>query len=177
MSAARGRRKVRADAVRAGGGLDRPRVSFRPLARGDLDRVCAIEEAVFPMPWSRDSFEAEVSDTSTSFHWVAEEGGRVVAYLISWLIEDELHIGNVAVAPARQGRGIGPALFDYCLGRAAARGVARATLEVRASNERAMSLYESRGFIPVAVRRGYYCDTGEDAIVMLKAFQAGEGAE
>lgn len=151
-----------------------PRLKLRPMKARDLDRVCAIEEEVFPMPWSRESFESEVSDETTAFHWVAEDGREVVAYLVSWLIEDELHIGNIAVTPRRQGEGIGRAIFDYCLARAAERGVTRSTLEVRVGNARAIALYESRGFIPVAMRRGYYSDTGEDAMVMLKSFPSSE---
>lgn len=144
------------------------------MAAGDLDRVLVIEHAVFPTPWSRRSFEAEL-EGGCSVPWVAERDGDVVAYLVSWLVEDELHIGNIAVAPAAQGRGIGRELLRFCLEDAAARGVAWATLEVRSSNGRAIRLYETFGFRPVAMRRGYYSDTGEDALVMMKDVAPGEG--
>jgi ribosomal-protein-alanine N-acetyltransferase len=144
------------------------RVDIRPMKARDLDRVCEIEEEVFPMPWSRSAFEVELAPDRCAFPWVAELDGRVVAYLISWLVEDELHVGNIAVAPSLQGGGIGRDLFSYCLGRAVEQGVCRATLEVRVSNARAIALYESYGFIPVAIRKGYYSDSGEDAVVMLK---------
>jgi ribosomal-protein-alanine N-acetyltransferase len=134
----------------------------------DLDRVCAIEEEIFPMPWSRASFESELATDRCAFPWVAEKEGNVVAYLVSWLVEDELHVGNIAVAPSQQGEGVGRALFAHCLERAFERGVTRATLEVRVSNARAIALYEDHGFIPVALRKRYYSDTDEDALVMLK---------
>ena len=149
-------------------------VNIRPMTACDLDRVCAIEEEIFPMPWSRTSFEDELAGNKCAFPWVVEKAGDVVAYLVSWLVEDELHIGNIAVAPSLQGEGIGRALFAHCLERAAARGVTRATLEVRASNARAIALYESNGFIPVAMRKRYYSDSGEDAVVMLKTIPSGD---
>jgi ribosomal-protein-alanine N-acetyltransferase len=147
------------------------------MKKRDLDRVCEIEVEVFPMPWSREAFECELEPDRCAFPWVAELDGEVVAYLISWLVEDEVHVGNIAVVPALQGKGVGKKLFSHCLARAAERGVVRATLEVRVSNERAIALYESHGFIPVALRKRYYSDSGEDAVVMLKTFPFAERAE
>ncbi len=154
--------------------MDATPVHIRPMRTLDLDRVCAIEEEIFPMPWSRTSFEDELAGNKCAFPWVAEKAGDVVAYLVSWLVEDELHIGNIAVAPSLQGEGVGRALFAHCLNVACERGVTRATLEVRVSNARAIALYESHGFIPVAMRKGYYSDTGEDAVVMLKMIPSGD---
>jgi ribosomal-protein-alanine N-acetyltransferase len=151
-----------------------PELLIRPMARTDLDRVLAIEHAVFPAPWSRRSFESELQGQA-SVPWVVERSGEVVAYLVSWLAADELHIGNIAVAPAAQGLGIGRELLRFCLDDAASRGVAYATLEVRPSNGRAIRLYEAFGFRPVAMRRGYYSDTGEDALVMMKDLAGGDG--
>ena len=151
-------------------------VSIRPMEDADLDRVCEIENDIFPMPWSRDSFEVELAPDRCAFPWVAVKDGEVVAYLISWLVEDELHVGNIAVAGPLQGSGIGRSIFSFCLARAVEHGVVRATLEVRASNTRAVSLYEGHGFIPVAIRKGYYSDTGEDAVVMLKTITREENA-
>jgi ribosomal-protein-alanine N-acetyltransferase len=147
------------------------------MKAADLGRVCEIEEEVFPCPWSREAFEAELAPDRCAFPWVAEKDGRVIAYMISWLVEDELHIGNIAVAPSEQGEGVGESLFAYCLGRARERDVTRATLEVRVSNTRAIALYERHGFVPVAMRRGYYSNDGEDAVVMLKAIPRSEDAE
>jgi ribosomal-protein-alanine N-acetyltransferase len=154
--------------------MTRQALRIRPLAPSDLDRVCQIEDAVFSMPWSRESFEGETEEDGIAFSWVAEQGGRLAGYLVAWLVEDELHIGNIAVDPELRRRGVGRALLSYCLARAAERGVARATLEVRESNDAAIALYEESGFLPVAMRKRYYDDNDEDAIVMLKAFPRGE---
>jgi len=140
-------------------------LEMKPKVR---QRSLLLKEEIFPMPWSRTSFEAELAADRCAFPWVVEKEGEVVAYLVSWLVEDELHVGNIAVAPSLQGEGVGRALFAHCLRAAFERGVTRATLEVRVSNARAIALYEDHGFIPVAMRKGYYSDTGEDALVMLK---------
>lgn len=153
--------------------MEEPDLRIRPMAAGDLDRVLGIEHAVFPAPWSRASFEGELVGRN-SLPWVAEDEGEVVGYLISWLVADELHIGNIAVAPTAQRRGIGRRLLASCLDDAGSRGVAFATLEVRVSNDRAIRLYETFGFRPVAMRRGYYSDTGEDALVMMMDIEGGE---
>ena len=130
-----------------------------------------------PAPWSRESFEDEITGSATARSWVVEEDGEIVAYLVSWLVTDELHIGNIAVKPELRGRGIGATLLRYSLDDAAGHGVALATLEVRMSNESAIALYRRFGFLDVAIRKGYYSDDGEDALVMLKDIAAGAGGE
>jgi ribosomal-protein-alanine N-acetyltransferase len=138
------------------------------MVEPDLARVCEIEEAVFPVPWSRSSFEHELREVRNSVLWVAVAKGSVIGYLISWLIEDELHIGNVAVEPGMQGGGVGAKLMRKSLRDAAGNGASSATLEVRFSNARAIELYERFGFRPVAIRKRYYSNDGEDALVMMK---------
>jgi ribosomal-protein-alanine N-acetyltransferase len=131
--------------------------------------VCEIECSIFPAPWSRQAFETELSESGPSVTLVAERAGRVIAYFISWVVVDELHIGNLAVDPAMRSGGVATALLSRALEAAARRGVALATLEVRVSNRKARGLYAKFGFKEVAIRRGYYSDNGEDALVMLKA--------
>jgi ribosomal-protein-alanine N-acetyltransferase len=151
-------------------------VIVRPMARIDLDRVCEIEQAVFALPWSRKSFESEVSGDPCSLSWVAEEDGLVVGYLVAWHVADELHIGNLAVVPARQGRGVAASLLSSALAGAAERLIEHAALEVRASNERAIRLYERFGFRGVAIRKAYYEDNGENALIMFRAIGGGDEA-
>jgi ribosomal-protein-alanine N-acetyltransferase len=134
----------------------------------DLDQVCAIENTLFQMAWSRQGFEHEVTVEPSSLCLVVEDDGAVVGYFVSWLVIDELHIGNVAVTPGRQGQGIGKDLIREGLREAHGRGASIATLEVRMSNERAIALYERFGFRFVAIRRRYYSDNGEDALVMMR---------
>lgn len=151
-------------------------LTVEPMRREDVDEVLAIERAVFTLPWSRRAFLVEVDDTEISVPRVARLAGRVVGYAITWKVVDELHIGNLAVAPLEQRRGIGSALLEHLLGVARAERLAYATLEVRASNAPAIALYEAFGFRPVALRRGYYPDNGEDAMVMLVEIDSRAGS-
>ena len=143
------------------------RIEIRRMTEGDLDRVASLERDLFSMPWSRTSFLFEVSDSRTSCPIAVTDDGVLVAYAVGWFVADELHIGNVAVARSKQGTGIGRTLVEYLLKEAAERAVAYATLEVRVSNVRAISLYRRYGFKGIAVRRRYYADNGEDALVMM----------
>jgi ribosomal-protein-alanine N-acetyltransferase len=137
------------------------------MREDDLDLVYDLERDLFSMPWSKTSFLFEVNDTRTSCPITALEDGRVVGYAVGWFVADELHIGNVAVAPAKQGTGMGKILVEYLLKEAAARSITYATLEVRVSNVRALSLYRKYGFRGIAIRKRYYADNGEDAMVMM----------
>jgi ribosomal-protein-alanine N-acetyltransferase len=138
----------------------------RPMALRDVDQVLAIEQAVFPSPWSRASFERECREECSS-SWVVVVGESVAGYAVSWIVCDEVHIGNIAVDPRLQGRGIGRLLLARILDDATDRGSVLATLEARESNHRALRLYERFAFRPVAIRKRYYADSGEDAIVMI----------
>lgn len=138
-----------------------------PMRGGHLDEIARIERAVFSDPWSRALFEEELANPSLAVTRVAERGGRVAGYAVAWIVLDELHVGNVAVAPAERRRGIAAALVGELFALARDRGCLRATLEVRVSNEGAIALYERFGFRPVALRRRYYRDNGEDALIMM----------
>jgi ribosomal-protein-alanine N-acetyltransferase len=147
-----------------------PRLAIEPMSRAHLPEVLAIERAVFSDPWSLPSFEHEVKGGPVSLCRVARlwpEGG-VVGYFVAWCVEDELHLGNIAVAPAHQGQGIGQKLLDELFAAAEAAGGTVVTLEVRESNIAAQRLYLRNGFKPVALRRRYYPDNHEDAIVMMR---------
>ena len=145
-----------------------PEFSIDPMRREDVDHVLEIERAVFPVPWSRRAFLNEVEDRATSIARVARQSGRVVGYAIAWKVVDELHIGNLAVASGERRRGMGRAILDHVLSAAMELGLQYATLEVRVSNLAAIALYEACGFRPIALRRGFYPDNGEDAMVMLR---------
>jgi len=139
---------------------------LRPMETGDVDQVLEIESRVFSSPWSRASFERECVEEASS-SWVLVVDGAVVGYAVSWIVCDEVHIGNIAVVPDMQGRGLGRLLMARLLEAGAERGAVMATLEARESNTRALGLYESFAFRPVAIRKRYYADSGEDAIVMI----------
>jgi ribosomal-protein-alanine N-acetyltransferase len=136
------------------------------LAR-DLDGILAVDAASFSNPWTRDMFvwEARHSDVARLFVYRSADHG-VIAYCAVWHIFDELHINNLAVLPAWRRRGLASELLRHTLGRAVAAGARRATLEVRASNVAARQLYERFGFRPAGVRKGYYTNPCEDAVIL-----------
>jgi ribosomal-protein-alanine N-acetyltransferase len=135
------------------------------MCRKDLEQVLAIEEASFPSPWSWKSFETELrKDFSVSI--VADVDDRVVGYLIGWFIADEIHIANIAVHPEWRKRGIGELLIHEIVKMG--RGHSWIGLEVRRSNRAARSLYSKLCFREVGVRKNYYAQEGEDAILMVR---------
>jgi ribosomal-protein-alanine N-acetyltransferase len=132
----------------------------------DLDAVLAIERASFGMPWSRGAFLYEMQQNRVARCWVTREGRDVVGYICLWEIADEVHVTNVAVHPARRRQGIARAMLGGVIDDGRARKLRMIVLEVRPSNRDALTLYESFGFRIVGRRRGYYYDTGEDALIM-----------
>jgi ribosomal-protein-alanine N-acetyltransferase len=132
----------------------------------DLDEVLEIERASFSMPWSRGAFLYEIQQNRVARCRVMRDGGSIVGYLCFWDIADEIHVTNVAVHPTHRRQGIARALMSGLLAEACARELRLVVLEVRPSNTEAIGLYESFGFRVTGRRRGYYYDTGEDALVM-----------
>jgi len=132
----------------------------------DLDSVLAIERASFPTPWSRGAFLYELKENQVARCWVARVARDVVGYLCVWEVGSELHITNLAVHPAWRRRGIARSLLGAILEDARRRRLTSAVLEVRPTNREARGLYERSGFQVIGRRKGYYYDTGEDALVM-----------
>lgn len=133
----------------------------------DLDTVTSIEQETFAIPWSRESFRQELERNVAARYLVAETEGQVVGYAGAWIILDESHITNIAIAEAYRGRGIGKRLTQALLQYLSNLGACYATLEVRVSNERAQNLYRGLGFVSVGKRKRYYEDNGEDAFLMV----------
>ena len=144
-------------------------VELRALALRDLPAIEQIERRSYPTPWSRSMFASELSKpSSVCLGAFATEGGELVGYLIISRYVDAWHVMNVAVSPDHRGRGIATALLER-LFELTADDVQRGyTLEVRVSNETAIRLYERLGFQARGVRRGYYTDNREDALIMWK---------
>jgi ribosomal-protein-alanine N-acetyltransferase len=144
-------------------------IDYRPLEMRDLAAVEEIERASYPTPWSRSMFAGELAKPSSiclgAFDAETEE---LVGYLIISRYVDAWHVMNVAVSPARRREGIASGLLDRLFDVTASDGRRGYTLEVRVSNRRAIRLYERAGFRPRGIRRGYYTDNREDAIIMWK---------
>ena len=147
--------------------MSREDVVIRRMGREDLDAVTSIEEATFAIPWSRESFRQELERNVAARYLVAEFRGQVVGYAGAWIILDESHITNIAVAEPYRGRGIGRRLTLALLQYLSNLGACYATLEVRVSNERAQNMYKSLGFVSVGKRKRYYEDNQEDAFLMV----------
>ncbi|MCX5903748.1 MAG: ribosomal protein S18-alanine N-acetyltransferase [Proteobacteria bacterium] len=134
-----------------------------------LEAVQAIEQSSFIAPWSSQLFNQELQlAVALSLIAAIREDGRekVIGYFCAWIVEDDCAVLRIACHPQHRRRGIGRILLQQGLTRAGARGARRASLEVRPSNESALAFYRACGFTIAGVRKGYYPETGEDALVM-----------
>ena len=146
------------------------------LSQEDLEEVAAIEAICFPTPWSIASFRYELLENPyASLFGARLPGAGLVGFACVWVIDQELKINNLAVHPRWRGRGVARGLLEHVLGFAIRQGCLEATLEVRPSNAPALRLYERAGFEVVGRRRGYYSDTHEDALVMVRRLAPGAG--
>lgn len=143
-----------------------PALMIEEMRSADLDEIMVIEEACFPTPWPRQVFDMELK-SPRSFAYVTRLDGVIVGYIVAWMIYDEVHILNIAVHPDFRRMGVGEGMMRYCLDYFLPKGAKHAILEVRRGNTGAKRLYEKLGFKSIGIRRGYYVDTGEDAIVMM----------
>jgi [ribosomal protein S18]-alanine N-acetyltransferase len=150
-----------------------PDIRIEPMRAADLEAVLQIERVSFHTPWSRQAFVHELERNRVAGLWVARgtRAGKpgaasVVGYLCLWAVADEVHVTNLAVHPAWRGEGIGRLLVGTLLAYHRGQGARRAFLEVRPGNAEARRLYEGLGFHEVGRRRGYYVDTGEDALLL-----------
>ena len=141
-------------------------VSIRPMTEGDVDAVTALENVSFSSPWRADTFLALLTRPPVVL-LVLEEDGVVAGYAVVWCILDQGELSNIAVDPARRGRGLGARILDHAMEVARSRGVTSMYLEVRVSNRVAADLYRRRGFVEVGRRRDYYDHPREDAILMV----------
>jgi len=147
------------------------RLEISPMCEDDLDEVVAIENRAFRSPWTKQIFREELSREWAYLEVVRERGAggksEVVAFCNYWLVRDEVHLLNIATHPERRRRGYGRFLMEHLLDFARRHKCRYITLEVRRSNEAALTLYRSFQFEAVGVRPNYYVEDREDAIVML----------
>ncbi len=134
----------------------------------DLDKVMEVEKASFLTPWSRQAFVRELTENAFAVYVVGRLGSKVVGYAGMWLIINEAHVTNIAVHPSYRRRHFGERLLQELIDRAKRNNCDRMTLEVRTGNLGAQAMYRRFGFVEQGLRRRYYTDTGEDAIIMWK---------
>ena len=142
-------------------------VDLRRLTPRDLDAIERIEHRAYPTPWSRSMFASELAKP-TSICLGAFEGDRLVGYMINSRYVDAWHVMNVAVDPDFQRRGIATRLLGRLFELTRDDQRRGYTLEVRVSNRDAIGLYENLGFVRQGIRRAYYTDNREDALIMWR---------
>ena len=141
-------------------------VKIEPMRRKHLKPVLRIEQQVYPRPWTVGLFHSELALASTRSYFVAKVGRHIVGYAGIMITIDESHVTTIAVDPARQREKIGVRLMLQLARESIRRGAVALTLEVRVSNKGAQDLYRRFGFAPVGVRKNYYQEVNEDALVM-----------
>ncbi len=139
---------------------------LRPMGAGDVDAVLAVERSAFAAGWPLTAFQNELTQNKMARYIVLEEGGKVTGFGGLWLMLDEAHVVTVAVRPERRRQGLGSLVVHGLLAVAESTGMHAATLECRVSNDAARALYGRYGFYEVGLRRKYYADNEEDAVIM-----------
>ena len=143
-------------------------MTFREMLVEDLDQVVEIENSLFSVPWSKEGFFTFLIKDESMF-FVVEEKGKILGYCSMQIVLDEGDILNVAVRRERQKEGIGYFLVDSMLMMAEARGVRTVHLEVREGNDTARRLYQRLGFTEDGLRKNYYTNTLENAVLMTRS--------
>jgi ribosomal-protein-alanine N-acetyltransferase len=141
-------------------------LEFRSMRYEDIPHVCEIEQEAFSTPWTSGAFQNELSNNQFAHYMILDIGGEVAGYGGMWIIMDEAHVTNIAIRDTYRGQKLGKRLLQELMRTASFLGAKRMTLEVRASNHIAQSLYDKLGFASAGIRRGYYTDNREDAIIM-----------
>lgn len=136
--------------------------------REHIEDLVILENLSFKIPWSRQSITEEITQNKAAVYFCAETGEKAVGYAGMWQVCDEGHITNIAVHPEFRNSGVGSALMEALLHAAGERGIVALTLEVRRSNLSAQALYRKYGFEDGGMRKAYYADNNEDAIIMWK---------
>lgn len=144
-------------------------ISIRNAKPEDADDIERIEKLSFPTPWSRNLILEELF-FPMGFNMVLIVDSNVEGFILSWLIQPEVHILNFAISPSFRKMGLGRILMQTFLEETKKNGAMKYTLEVRANNEPALKFYRSFNFVIKGVRKHYYQDTGEDAIIMWKEY-------
>ena len=144
---------------------------IRKMDRGHVPQVLEIERACYSAPWSESAFTNEMT-SGVSVALVAIAGESVAGYLVGWIVADQVHVANIAVADGHRRRGVGTEMMLRLLEEAVRRGCVSSSLEVRESNLAARSMYSRLGYHAVALRKSYYSSPAEDAVVMVRDLTA-----
>ena len=147
------------------------KITLRPATSSDVLNISILEERVFPTPWSEESIRHDIEHNENALVAVAEWDGNFAGYLDVWQVVGEGQVNNFGVLPELRDKGIGSQLMQYMMEWLLENGNLEISLEVRVSNEGAIRLYHRMGFRDLGVRKKYYLDTGEDALLMSKSLK------
>jgi ribosomal-protein-alanine N-acetyltransferase len=140
------------------------------MRESDIDDVLEIEQLSFPAPWTELMFRHQLSLDKISANLSLVEDETVIGYAIAWFVFDEIHLLSIAITPGSRRRGHAGRLLDTVIEMGRERGIYRIVLEVRVGNTGAQQFYSERGFQVIGKRKGYYRETGEDALIMEHVF-------
>ena len=152
-------------------------IHIEPMTLAHVDGVTAVEEACFSIPWTREDFVREAEENKMAIYRVALDGQKVVGFAGMWHIINEGHITNIAVLEDYRGRQIGESLLLALFEAAEEKEMIGITLEVRMGNAPAQAMYAKHGFKAEGIRKKYYAETGEDAVIMWKYFPVAQSQE
>lgn len=144
---------------------------IRAMELEDLDRIVELEHILFTSAWNKSDFIYELLENQFSFNYVLEADNQIVGYVGVWLMYEQAQITTIGVDPAYMRQGLGRMMMQEMIELAMNQGCEKMSLEVRISNQKAISLYESLGFETVAIRKDYYQDNHEDAYLMIKGLE------
>lgn len=150
--------------------IDLNDLQIKPMQPEHIGRVLEIENVSFPAPWSHRSYLGELTRNNFAHYFVGFLDGIIVGYIGLWIVVDETHITTIAVAPEYRGNRIAEKFIEYGEEYSKVWGAEKMILEVRVSNTPAQKVYKRMGFEPIGIRKQYYADNLEDAIVMLKHY-------
>lgn len=140
-------------------------ITYRRMTVPDVKRVAELEKICFSSPWSYNSLLGELSN-DVAYYVVAVDDGEVCGYAGAWIMFDEAHMTNIGVEPGHRNRGVATNMILHLMREGMKRGAERMTLEVRENNHTAQRLYASLGFAYAGMRKRYYSDTGENALIL-----------
>jgi ribosomal-protein-alanine N-acetyltransferase len=146
-------------------------LTLRVMTAADIPPLLKIERVSFPVPWSAGMFMIQLGLSDETENIVVLSGDNVIGYISSWYGYEEMHILSIAVAPEERGSRAAEMLLDEAISKSREKGSLKVVLEVRVSNHRAIRFYEKHGFTQVGRRKGYYSDSGEDALIFDREIQ------
>lgn len=144
---------------------------IRAMDITDLERIVELEHILFTSAWDTSDFIYEILENEFSYNFVLEDKGIIVGYVGVWIMYEQSQITTIGIDPAYQRLGLGRMLMEEMIAFARKQGAIVMSLEVRVSNDKAISLYQGLGFQKEAIRKNYYQDNNEDAYLMVKRME------